>query len=219
MKNSKKASGTRYRAVFTNAEGRATTRGALVRVAPVKARVTLHPKSALKVRAGKRITLRAKAKASFPKAKIQWQQRKPGGKWRNIKGERKSTLRLVANHKTDKVRYRAVFTNKAGSVRTKSARVTVRSGKPAFSTQPHHTRVRVGKTATFTAVVAAKPKARVQWFSKASGSRTWKAVRGATKSTLRVRAPTARSGTLYVAIATSSKGWTASKMARLTVRR
>src|SRR5690606_14159978 len=119
----------------------------------------------------------------------------------------------------DKVRYRAVFSNKAGSVRTKSARVTVRSGKPAFSTHPHHTRVRIGKTATFKAVVAAKPKAKIQWYSKAPGTRTWVAVRGATKSTLRARVSQARSGTLYVAIATSSNGWTASKMARLTARR
>ncbi len=219
VKNSKKASGTRYRAVFTNAAGKATTRAARVTVKPVKARVTQHPKSALKVRAGKKVTLRAKAKGAFPKATIQWQQRKPGKGWKNIKGATKSKLRIVANHKTDKVRYRAVFRNAAGTVRTKSARITVRSGKPAFSAHPHHTRVRVGKTATFRAEVAAKPKAKLQWFRKAPGSRTWVAVRGATKQTLRVRATPARSGTLYVAIATNAKGWTASKMARLTVKR
>ena len=219
VKNTKKASGSRYRAVFTNAKGTATTRGALVRVKPVKAKVTQHPKSALKVKAGKKVKLRAKATGAFPKAKVQWQQRKPGAKWKNVKGANKRTLKVVASHKTDKVRYRAVFSNKAGKVRTKAARITVRAGKPAFATQPKNARVKAGKSATFRAVVAAKPKAKLQWFRKAPGSRTWVAVKGATKETLRVRPKQARTGTTYVAIASSSKGWTASKMVRLTVRR
>ncbi len=220
VKNTKAASGSSYRAVFTNAAGKATTKAAKVSVKPTKAKVTLHPKSAKKVKAGTKVKLRVKATGDFPAAKVGWEQRKPGSKkWTKVKGAAKSTLTVVASHQTDGARYRAVFTNTAGKVRTKAATITVRDGVPAFVSQPRNASVRSGKAATFTAVVAASPRAKFQWFSKTPGSRTWVAVKGAKGATLKVRGAKARTGTTYVLIATNAKGWTSSKVVRLTVKR
>jgi len=220
VKNTKAASGASYRAVFTNVAGKATTRAAKVSVKPIKAKVTLHPKSASKVKAGTKVKLRVKATGDFPKAKVSWEQRKPGSKkWTKVKGAATRTLTVVASHKTHGVHYRAVFSNKAGKVRSKAAKVTVRTGSPAFVSQPRHTSVRAGKTATFTASVAASPRAKLQWYSKAPGARTWVAVKGAKGTALKVRGANARTGTTYVLIATNSKGWTSSRIARLTVKR
>ena len=220
VKVTKKGDGTSYRAVFTNAAGKATTKAAKVTVKPVKAKVTKHPKSAKKVKAGKKVRLTAKAKGAYPAAKVSWEQLKPGAKkWTKVKGAKKTSLIVVASHKTHGVKYRAVFTNKAGSVRTKAAKVTVRAGKPAFVAQPKNASVKAGKRASFTAEVAASPKARLQWYSKAPGSTTWVAVKGAKKSTLTVRSSSVRSGTTFTLIASNAKGWTASKVVRLTVKR
>jgi len=219
VKNTKGRSGSAYRAVFTNRAGAATSRAAVVRVEPVKARVTVHPKSVTKARPGKRIVLRAKAKGGFPKASVQWQQRKPGGTWSKVRGATKRKLVVVASHKTHQVRYRAVFSNEAGTVRTKAARVTVRTGRPVFVTQPKHARVRAGKAATFTAVVAARHKARFQWYTKAPGSSSWVAVAGAKRATLTVRPASVRHGAKYRLVASNAKGRAVSKVVRITVKR
>ncbi|MDQ2624713.1 MAG: hypothetical protein M3Y20_06085, partial [Actinomycetota bacterium] len=79
--------------------------------------------------------------------------------------------------------------------------------------------VKTRKVATFTAQVAANPRARLQWYAKAPGARAWTAVKGARSATLKVRASKARTATRYVLIATNAKGWTASTMVRLTVKR
>lgn len=222
VKNTKGRSGSAYRAVFTNTAGQATTRAATVRIKPKKAKITRHPKAAKNVRPGKKVTLRAKASGGFPKASVQWQQRKPGKKWRNIKGANKRKLTVIANHKSHKVRYRAVFTNQAGKSRTKAARITVRAAKPRFVTQPKHARVKAGKAVTFKAEVASRTKPKLRWYRRAAGTVRWTPVpkgNGAKKATLRVPRKQVRSGDQYVLIAHNKKGWTASKMVRIHVRR
>ncbi|MDQ2624712.1 MAG: endo-1,4-beta-xylanase [Actinomycetota bacterium] len=219
VKATKKSSGSSYRAVFSNAAGSATTLAAKVSVKPVKAKVTKHPKSAKNVRVGTKVKLTAKATGAFPAAKVSWEARKPGAKkWTKVKGASKSSLTVVASHKTDGVRYRAVFSNKAGTVRSKAAKVTVREGRPVFVKQPKHAKARAGKAVTFTAQVAASPRARLQWYAKAPGARVWTAVEGARSKTLKVRASKARTRTRYVLIASNAHGWTASTMVRVAIR-
>ena len=220
VKVTKKVDGTSYRAVFTNPAGTATTKAAKVTVKPVKARITKHPRSASNVRAGTKVRLTVRHTGAYPKAKVRWEQRKPGsGTWTRVKGASGRTLVVVASHKSHGVKYRAVVSNKAGTVRSKAATVKVRPGAPAFVKQPRSVTARAGRTVTFTAQVAARPAARLQWYAKAPGATRWTPVAGARSATLKVRATQARNGTRYTLIAYNAHGWTGSRIATLTVRR
>lgn len=115
--------GYRYRAVFTNSIGQATTSAAVltVQTAPV---VTLNPVNKT-VLAGATFTLTAAA-AGNPNPTVQWQVSTDGGKtYHDIAGATSTTLKLTAAKSLNGCYYRARFTNLVGTVYTRIAKLTV----------------------------------------------------------------------------------------------
>jgi len=219
VKAAKAVDGSAYRVVFSSPAGTATTNAASVTIVRVKPKITAQPKSSSKVKPGKTVKFTVKA-TGYPAPKVTWQRQKAGSKkWTKVKGATGKTLRVVANHATHGSKYRAVVSNAAGKTTSKAAKLTVVMGKAKFVAQPKNQKVKVGKSATFTATVAARPAARLQWYVKAPGKRTWSKVAGARKATLKVKATQARHGSRYYLSATNSKGTSKSKQVMLkTVR-
>jgi hypothetical protein len=115
--------GYRYRAVFTNSLGSATTTAATltVRFAPI---VTLDPVSQ-SVTAGHSVTFTAAASGNSTPT-VQWQVSSDGGTtWTNVSGATSTTLKFTVSASQNGYRYRAVFTNSLGSVTTAVAVLTV----------------------------------------------------------------------------------------------
>lgn len=127
--------GYRYRAVFTNSVGSATSNAAILTVNPpdVVPSVTAHPASQT-VTAGQRATFSAAANGS-PTPTMQWQLSTNGGSvWSNITGATNSsyttpTTTTVMNG----YQYRAVFTNRAGTATSNAATLTVNAQIPALA--------------------------------------------------------------------------------------
>jgi hypothetical protein len=114
---------TSYRAVFSNLAGSTTTAVAKLSIwtAPV---VTKQPVS-LKVTAGKTATFTATA-SGLPTPTVQWQRSTDAGAhWAAISSATATTYSLVAAKTMTGYRFRAVFTNAAGTVTTAAAVLTV----------------------------------------------------------------------------------------------
>jgi hypothetical protein len=113
----------RYRAVFSNAVGIATTAAATLTVqyAPT---VTLSP-SDRTVAPGHWVTFKAAATGN-PKPTVQWQVSTDGGAtWTDICGATSTTLSFIASAGDNGNKYRAVFTNVVGTATTTAATLTV----------------------------------------------------------------------------------------------
>jgi hypothetical protein len=116
--------GYRYRAVFTNSLGSATTAAATLTVlfAPT---VTTNPTNQT-VTAGSSATLTAAANGN-PTPTVQWQVSTDGGvTFTNIAGATSATYTIASTTASQNgYRYRAVFTNTLGSATTTTAVLTV----------------------------------------------------------------------------------------------
>ena len=126
--------GTKFRAVFTNSTGSATTSAATLTVdfAPS---VTTNP-SSTSVVAGNTTTFTAAANGN-PLATVQWQQSTDGGAtFQNIAGATATTLSFTAGSGQNGNQYRAVFTNSVGSATTTAATLTVQFAPTVTSTSP-----------------------------------------------------------------------------------
>jgi hypothetical protein len=119
-----KQNGYKYRAVFTNSLGSATTTAATLTVqfAPT---VTTNPVNH-SVTAGQSVTFNAAATAN-PTATVQWQVSTDGGTtFIDITGANSAILTLTnVSASQNGYQYRAVFTNSLGSATTLSAILTV----------------------------------------------------------------------------------------------
>lgn len=91
-----------------------------------------------------------------------------------------------------------------------AARASVR-----IASHPRSVKVVSGRTTTLK-VKATGSKLTYRWQSKAAGSKSWKSVKGATKSTLKVRATAKRDGTSYRVVVSKGRTKVVSKAARLT---
>jgi hypothetical protein len=117
--------------VFTNTTGSATTTAATltVNVAPI---VTTNPTSQT-VTAGGNVSFTAAASGT-PTPTVQWQvSTDSGSTFSNISGATSTTLSFVATLAANSSKYRAVFTNTAGSATTTAATLTVNPNIPAIS--------------------------------------------------------------------------------------
>lgn len=115
--------GYRYRAVFTNSLGHATTKSAVltVQTAPV---VTVNPVNKT-VLAGATVTFTAAATGN-PKPAVQWQVSTDGGKtYHDITGATSTTLKLTAARSLNGNYYRARFKNLVATVNTHIAKLAV----------------------------------------------------------------------------------------------
>ena len=183
--------GNRYRAVFSNTVGTATTAAATLTVAAsaVAPQVTTQPASR-SVAAGATVTLTTAASGA-PTPAAQWQlSTDNGGSYTDIPEAHSTTLTLggVTISQSGN-RYRAVFTNTAGTATTTAATLTVTaagstdavvSARPAPSVAISGMPLRVvaGSRVQLTATVANLP-----------GGVTWSATSGTITSAGLYRAP------------------------------
>ena len=213
--------GNLYRAVFTNAAGKAVSPAARL---TVKYAVTLGAAQKRTVQTGTAVTLVAQSATKVAPTTVQWQS-SPDGKaatYTNIAGATGSAY--VATAAGTPKFYRAVMVVSGKSVTTKALTLTG-ALTATVTTQPVAATAAAGKT-TFTA--AASPKAAVQWqystdggltYTNAVGSvKTTSAGTTSTSSTLTLTKLTAaQSGRLYRAVFATAAGDTESVAAALTV--
>jgi hypothetical protein len=116
--------GYKYRAVFTNSLGTATTSAATLTVQFAPS-VTKNP-SNQSVSAGNSVTFSAAATGN-PTPTVQWQVSTDGGvTFSNISGATSTSFKITSTTAGQKGnRYRAVFTNSLGSATTTAAILTV----------------------------------------------------------------------------------------------
>ena len=167
-------------------------------VAPV---VTTHPTSATGA-LGKPVTLVAAASGE-PAPAVQWQKRRAtGSRWYPVPGATGPTLRVDVRKPA--IVYRAVFTNTAGTAVSREATVSMRATAPRITKQPTSVTTTRGRTVTLRAAATGDPRPTVRWQKRHAGTSTWHTVRGATKSTLKVKV---RSTTVvYRAVFTNTAG-------------
>ncbi|MFK4729758.1 putative Ig domain-containing protein [Agromyces mediolanus] len=138
----------------------------VVNEAPV---VTLDPADASVV-AGHEVEFEAGADG-FPAPSVQWERSgDDGASWQPVAGGTSATLTLTPGLADDGSRYRAVFTNAAGTATTAEARLAVGEG-PAFAEQGDVT-VLPGAVRTIEVTVSGHPSAAIT----ASGLPAWLAL-------------------------------------------
>jgi hypothetical protein len=206
----------RYRAVFTNSVGTATTPAATLTVQYVPT-VTTNPRSTT-VNAGQTATFTAAASGN-PAPTVQWQVSTNGGSsFTAIAGATSTTLTLSGTTASQNgYIYQAVFTNSVGSTTTTSATLTVRSA-PTLSASPMSQTVNAGQSVTFTAAATGNPTPTVQWQVSTNGGSSYTNISGATSTTLTLTGvKSSQNGYLYRAVFTNSVGSATTAAATLTV--
>ena len=181
--------------------------GAPVQVAP---EITQQPAS-VTAAIGATATFTAAASGT-PAPTVQWQVQQTGP-WQDVAGATGTTLEVVV---AAGARYRAVFTNPAGSATTAVATLKVAKSAPVVTKQPTSVRAELGSRVTFSAAASGNPAPTVKWQVRWFGG-SWVNVPGATSSTLTFKASLVSIGTEYRAVFTNAAGTTTTKPARLTV--
>ncbi len=206
--------GNKYKAVFTNTNGSATTATATLTVdfAPT---VTTNPVNQ-SVISGSTATFTAAASGN-PTPTVQWQVSTDGGAtFTNVSGATSTTLSFAASTTQNGNQYRAVFSNSVGTATTSAATLTVGS-IPVISASPVSTTVNAGATATFTAAASGNPAPTVQWQLSIDGGATYSNVSGTTSTTLNFTATSNQNGNKYKAVFTNTNGSATTATATLTV--
>jgi hypothetical protein len=207
----------RYRAVFTNSVGSATTAVATLTVQSAPA-VTTNPANAT-VNAGQNATFTAAATGN-PTPTVQWQVSTDGGAtFGNVAGATGTTLTLTGTTAGQNGSiYQAVFTNSVGTATTNRATLTVRYA-PAVSGSPTSQTVTAGQSVTFTAAATGNPTPTVQWQRSTNGGSSFSTISGATGTTYTVTGTTlSLNGYQYRAVFTNSVGSATTSAATLTVQ-
>lgn len=210
--------GKRYRAVFTNSEGYATSAAAELTVNPqgVAPQITLHPVSQV-VTAGLTAKFTAAATGT-PTPTVQWQvSTDSGSTWSDLSGATETTLSFTAALTDSGNQYRAAFNNTTGGANTYAATLTVTppGTAPVITLNPDDQTVTEGQNVQFTAAASGTPTPMVQWQVNTGGD--WSDISGATSTTLSFKALLADSGNQYRAVFTNSLGSATTAAATLTV--
>jgi hypothetical protein len=132
-----------------------------------------------------------------------------------VAGATATTLTFTASAAQDGHRFRAVFTNAAGSDTTSAATLTVRS-TPVVTTSPADRTVTAGDAVSFAADATGTPAPTVRWQHAADGT-TWTDLAGETTRTLTFTATAAQDGNAYRAVFTNPAGTATTAAATLTV--
>ena len=173
--------GTQVRAVFSNAAGDTVSDAATLTVTLVAPVVTTNP-SDPSAASGDPVTLQAAAYSEVA-ATVQWQVAAPGGPFTDILGATSTTYTFTAEYLQNQSRYRAVFTNPAGSTPTTEATLTVSPEGPQVTSNPTDVTVEEGDSATFSASATGDPVAAVQWQVSTDGGTTFTDIAGAQTDT------------------------------------
>ena len=210
-------SGDKYRAVFTNSSGSATSSAATVSVTAAQSAPLVTTQPLLKVVAsGASVTFTAAA-TGFPTPTVQWQVSSNGGStWTSLSGATATSYTLTASAANSGLLYRASFSNARGTTYTNPALLTVNAA-PAITLQPVSQSVAHGTAVTFKATASGSPTPAIQWQLSADGGATWTDIAGATASSYLFTAVLSQSGYDYRALFTNSAGSIASGVATLTV--
>jgi len=207
------ADGDRYRAVFTNADGTATTAAATLTVHFAPA-IATQPADRTAVPGGD-ATFTAAARGN-PAPAVQWQVSADGGlSFADMPGATAPTLTVpdVSARHAGYV-FRAVFTNPVGSVTSAPATLSVASA-PALLQNPLDVTIAAGEPATFQALASGSPAPAAQWEVSHDDGATFADVPGATGPELTVAGA---DGDRFRARFTNVAGTVHSRAARLRVR-
>src|SRR5271165_152133 len=208
-------SGRLYRAAFKNVVATVDSRAVALTVHKAPA-ITKQPLGAT-VEAGQGVTFEAEA-SGFPEPTVQWQLSVGGGEFTNIEGATSNQLKIAsALISEDGNRYRAVFTNVAGTATSEPATLSV-VVRPHVTEQPSSTTVEVGEGASFEATASGYPTPTVQWELSTNGGGAWSKISGATNDRLSIAATTeSENGHEFRAVFTNTAGSATSAAAVLTV--
>jgi alpha-tubulin suppressor-like RCC1 family protein len=209
-------SGHQYRATFTNVAGKATSEAATLTVQKVPA-VTKQPAS-ITVNEDQSAVFEATG-SGFPTPTVQWEiSTDGGGTWSAVAGATANQLTIASTLTSeDGQKYRAVFTNAAGSATSQAATLTVHA-PPVVTQQPEGATIEVGENAVFEGAASGYPTPTVQWEISTNEGKTWSAVAGATTDQLTVEnGQASESGHEYRATFTNAAGKATSSAATLTV--
>ena len=207
-------SGNRYRAVFANAGGEATTNAAMLTVNAPPA-ITTQPLDQT-VNDGQPVTFSAAASGS-PVPTVTWQESPDGGTtWGDVPGAASTSLVFTATASLSGYRYRAVFSNGLGTATSVAATLTVNT-PPALTTQPIDQTVNNGQQVTFSAAASGSPVPTVKWQESLDGGATWHDVPGATSTSLMFTAAAPQTGYRYRAVFMNVAGSVTTNAATLTV--
>jgi alpha-tubulin suppressor-like RCC1 family protein len=211
-------SGHKFRAVFTNSAGKATSAAATLTVQEAPA-VTRQPASTT-VEEGQNAVFEAAA-SGFPVPTIKWELSSNGGEtWTAAPGGTTNRLTVTAVKTSQSGRlYRVTYKNVAGTTTSEVAVLTVQK-TPAITKQPTSVIVEEGQNAMFEATASGFPAPTVQWQLSSDGGTSWEALAEATTNQLTVPSTTtAQNGRQYRAVFTNAAGQVTSATAVLTVRR
>jgi alpha-tubulin suppressor-like RCC1 family protein len=167
--------GNRYRAVFTNSVGSATSNSALLTVNSGTPVVTVQPANQSGL-VGSVASFTAAASGS-PAPTVQWQYSTDGGStWIDCPVNAMSNtvqIGIWASFENGWL-VRAVFTNGSGSATSNTALLTVTPDTaPVVTVQPANQSGPVGSVASFTASASGGPAPTVQWQYSTDGGSTW----------------------------------------------
>lgn len=204
-----------YRAVYKNRAGTTMTRLAKVTVvSAVKPTITRQP-AGQAVLAGAQATFTAAASGS-PAPTVRWEKSQNGTTWATIAGATAGTYRFVATAAMNGWRFRAVFTNAAGSATSNAAVLTVWSA-PTVLTHPADQQGVEHGSVTFTSTASGNPSPSVQWQSRGTEPE-WINIPGETQISYTLGPIFAGDdGTQFRAVFTNSVGQAISNPATLDV--
>ncbi|MBT9501900.1 MAG: hypothetical protein IV092_11680 [Burkholderiaceae bacterium] len=150
----------------------------------------------------------------------EWQNSRDGVQWTRVEANSGPSLALTRVERADSgLMFRALVSNRAGSVSTQAITLTVLAmpQAPSFTSAPVDINVIAGQKASFTAVCVGEPLPTLQWQTSVNGV-AWTNVADGHGATL-VSKPLALTddGVLYRAVAVNATGVATSAVARLIV--
>jgi hypothetical protein len=210
------ADGDRYRAVFTNSGGSATSAAAKLTVLYAPG-VTAQPADTVAV-PGAPVSFTAHAGGN-PAPAVRWQVSTDGGlSFADMAGGTADTLTIArAASPQDGYEFRAVFTNAAGTATSDPATLSV-GRAPEVAQDPDDVNATAGDPVVLHARATGLPAPSVQWQASSDGGASWMDLAGQTGSDLAVTAVAGQDGTRYRAVFTNAAGSATSRAATLRVR-
>jgi hypothetical protein len=190
--------------------------GATVQVAvPLPPSVTTDPTNQI-VAAGTSVSFIATASGN-PVPTVQWEVSTDGGiTFSSVTGATSTSLTFTAGAGQSGNRYRAIFTNSAGSATTTAAVLTVATS-PIVTTNPTSQVVSAGNPVSLVAAAVGSPTPTVQWQVSADGGNSFTDIAGATATTFTFTASASQSPNAYRAAFTNASGNAYSTPAFVTV--
>ena len=217
LKNLPKADdGFKFRAIFKNSVGEATSEVATLHIVEPPS-ITIQPLDTTVIE-GETATFNSGAHGN-PAPTEQWEVSTDGGKtFQKVEGATGAMLSVPATTVSENgYRYRAVFTNVAGSTATNTVTLTV-EGRPVVTEQPQSETVSPGANVTFKVAGTGLPAPSVQWERSTDEGATWGVLAGANSTTFTVTgAQLSESGQEYRATFKNPAGSATSEAALLTV--